>query len=122
MIMRGQDIVAKFGAQSYDLVQCMEALEHVPQEESNDIAKQCLQCARKYAFITSAPITVHFGPQTKAFCDRNSFMGYHGQPNVEILADIGYKIQLIDGYGFDGRAYRIFASWDIERDGPHKFM
>ena len=100
----------------------MEAAEHIPQAESHDVAEQCLRCARKYAFLTSAPIGVHIGPNTQAFLDRNSFMGYYGQPDIEVLMAQGWRIQLVTGYGFDDRACRIFATWDLQRDGAHKFM
>ena len=116
--MSGTDILEKFGADSFDFVQCMEVLEHVTQEDSYTIAKQMLQVARKTAILMSAPVVVHIVPSTQAFLDRNNFMDYKGQPNIESLMELGYKVDLITGYGWgDTIGCRVVATWDIARDG-----
>jgi hypothetical protein len=118
-VMDGDRVLAVFGEQSFDFVQCMETLEHVDQKKAYNIARQMLKIARKYACITSAPICVHIGPNTKEYLDRNLFMGYQGQPDFRGLQKMGYKVWLMGGYGL-GMGMRILASWSLERDGKPK--
>jgi hypothetical protein len=115
----GEVILKTFGENSFDFVQAMECLEHVPQDVSHNIARQVMLCARRYALISCASLGVHIGPNTQAYIDRNKYMPYWGQPNIEYLMSLGYQIKLMTGYGI-GMGCRIFATWDYLVDGPKK--
>ena len=119
LIIGGEKILETFGENSFDFVQAMECLEHVPQALSHEIAKQVMLCARRYALISCASLGVHCGPTTQGYIDRNKFMPYWGQPNIEYLMSLGYNIKLMTGYGI-GMGCRIFATWDYLIDGPKK--
>ena len=92
------DVLATFGENSFDHVQCCETLEHVTEEESTDIARQMAIVTRKTAFITSCGLSHHLGPDNMEKVQVNKYLEYKGQPNIEMLMDLGYQVRLLANY------------------------
>jgi len=110
----GLNAIKHFGKNSFDHVQSLETLEHMTQKEAHQLAQDMYDMSRKTGLLTSAGLCVHLGPQTVAFLDRNPTMMYHGQPNIEVLMEIGYTVRLKTGYGI-GYGCQIHAFFDKSR-------
>lgn len=91
----GQDALKTFGQNSFDYIQCIETMEHIPAKDNIQIAKDMIEMSRKYCFITSAGVGQHLGQETEDIIKVNSNMDYIGQPNIEELMALGYNIRLV---------------------------
>lgn len=92
------DVLATFGENAFDHVQCCETLEHVDEDVATDIANQMTKVTRKTAFITSCGLSHHLGPENMEKVKKNKYLDYRGQPNIEDLIKIGYKVRLLANY------------------------
>jgi hypothetical protein len=97
-IMKGEDILKEFGENSFDFVQCTETLEHTGQEVAYEIASQMTKVCRKQALITSCGLSHHLGPENMAKVKANKYLDYRGQPDIEMLMKLGYKVRLASMY------------------------
>ena len=91
----GQEALAKFGANSFDYIQCIETLEHVPKLDALQIASDMITMSRKFCLITSAGIGQHLGQETTDIIEVNKNMDYIGQPDIEALMQMGYSVRLV---------------------------
>ena len=76
--LSADNVLAHFGANSFDHVQCCETLEHVDEDVATDIAKQMTQVTRKTALITSCGLSHHMGPINMEKCKENKYLEYKG--------------------------------------------
>ena len=103
-ILKGEDILEVFGENSFDHVQCCETLEHLDEDVGLNIAEQMIKVARKTALVTSCGLSHHLGPENMEKVKRNKYLDYKGQPSIEGLLDLGYKVALSGNY-------QIMAGW-----------
>jgi hypothetical protein len=96
IVMRGQDI-NKFG-KMFDHVQCIETLEHVLEADQEEIAGKMKDISRGTCLITCCGLSHHLGDLNKVSVERNKFLDYKGQPDIEMLMDFGYNVRLIGAY------------------------
>jgi hypothetical protein len=96
IVMNGRDI-DKFG-KIFDHVQCIETLEHVLEKEQEEIVRKMRDVSRGTCLITCCGLSHHLGELNKQSVERNLFLDYKGQPNIEMLMDLGYKVKLIGAY------------------------
>jgi SAM-dependent methyltransferase len=73
---------------SFDLVQCLETLEHIP--KNREALEEMCKVARKLVFITSCDEGHHAGPLYDESVRRNPYNAYTGQPLIEDLLDLGF--------------------------------
>ena len=95
IVMKGQDI-DKLG--KFDHVQCIETLEHVVEKDQEAIALKMLMASRGTCLITCCGLGHHLGELNKKSVERNAYLDYKGQPNIEMLMDLGYKVKLVGAY------------------------
>jgi len=100
-----QRLVEAYGAKSFDLVQCMEVLEHVPNPRL--ALEQLVAVARKAVIITSADETQHEGPEQEAIEKVNPGQRYLAQPRVEDLLDLGFEVRVERAHRRQLVAWRI---------------
>lgn len=81
-----------YAENSFDYVQCIETLEHVP--NSRLALEQLKKVAKKAVFITSADETHHEGPEQEAIEKINKFQAYVKQPAVQDLIDLGFEVRV----------------------------
>lgn len=97
-ILDGKKILESFGANSFDHVQCLETLEHVPKGKDLEIARQMKEVTRSTCLITCCGLSHHIGQQIIPQVEKNSHISYKGQPNIEGLMDLGYSVRLLGNY------------------------
>lgn len=97
-VMSGTDILKTFGENSFDHIQCCETMEHMDEDVSLDVATQMIKATRKTALITCCGLSHHLGPLNMTFVRENKYLDYKGQPNIEDLMSLDYKVRLIDNY------------------------
>jgi len=81
-----------YPAKSFDLVQCMETLEHM--HNPIKAVEQMLFVARKAVVITSACIAHHIGPAQEESEKWNPHLKYIAQPKVKGLLDLGMEVRV----------------------------
>lgn len=90
---------------SFDLVQCMEVLEHVAC--TRRALEQLCKVARKLVMISSADEMHHMGPGQEA-CERvNPAQRYIAQPRVADLLELGFTVRV------EETARRQLVAWRI---------
>jgi len=94
----GDEIEDKFSNISFDHVQCAETLEHVDEDLGTEMARQMLKVAKHTVLITSCGLSHHLGQLNMDAVNKNEFLEYKGQPNIESLMDLGYTVRLVDNY------------------------
>jgi len=85
-----QRLTAFYPPKSFDLVQCFEVLEHVP--DSRRALKELCRVARKMVLISSADEMHHQGPEQEAIEKINPAQAYIGQPKVSDLQAFGFDV------------------------------
>lgn len=80
---------------SFDLVQCLECLEHV--EDSRLALEQLIVVARKIVIVSSADEMHHRGPGQEAAEAANVHQRYVGQPAVRDLLELGFTVKVEAG-------------------------
>jgi SAM-dependent methyltransferase len=75
---------------SFDIVQCFEVLEHVP--EPRRALEALCAVARKMVLISSADEMHHQGPEQEAIEKINPAQAYVGQPKVADLVELGFDV------------------------------
>ena len=97
---------------SFDYVQCMEVLEHVP--DTRAALEQLTLVARKLVVITSADEAYHGyddegnfdeGSQQAVWQRRNPYQRYFGQPLVSDLQELGFEVLV------EEKARRQLIAW-----------
>jgi len=96
VVMNGKDI-DRFG-KMFDHVQCIETFEHLTENDQIDIASKMIAVSRNTCLITCCGLGHHLGELNKQSVERNKFLNYKGQPNIELLLGLGYRVNLIEGY------------------------
>ncbi len=96
-----QKLTDHYEPKSFDMVQCLEVLEHVP--NSREALKQLCAVAKKFVLITSAD-EMHHGYSAEGVWDPNSeqaaleklnpSQAYIKQPSVEDLLDLGFEVRV----------------------------
>jgi SAM-dependent methyltransferase len=108
-----------YGAASFDLVQCMEVLEHV--SDSRAALEQLCRVARKLVIITSADERHHGYDEQGRFDEEseqariervNPYQKYVGQPRVSDLQELGFVVRV------EQTARRQLVAWKVIDDGP----
>lgn len=94
----GNAILEKFGKDAFSHVQCIETLEHVGEEIAYSIAKQMIDVTNCSCLITSMGIDHHLGSSNVEALKENEFLEYKGQPDIEMLMDLGYNVRLVNNY------------------------
>ena len=77
-----------FGEKSFDMVQCLETLEHIP--NNRKALEELIRVARKIVFITSCDEGHHAGPLYDESVKHNPYNAYTGQPKIKDLIDLGF--------------------------------
>jgi hypothetical protein len=54
--------------------------------------------SRGTCLITCCGLSHHLGDLNKVSVERNKFLDYKGQPDIEMLMDFGYNVRLIGAY------------------------
>lgn len=97
-VVSATDILNVFGRRSFDHVQCCETMEHMDENVSTNVANQMIKLTRKTVLITCCGLSHHLGPLNMTFVRENKYLDYKGQPNIEDLLNLGYKVKLIANY------------------------
>ena len=97
-VLNASDILKTFGERAFDHVQCIETLEHMDSAAAVDVAAQMLKVSRKTCLITSMGLNHHMGDLNIKAIEKNSFLDYKGQPNIESLMELGYNVRLLGNY------------------------
>jgi len=84
-----------YAEKSFDLVFCMEVLEHIP--ENRKALEQLCKVARKAVVITSADEMHHRGEEQEAIEKVNAFQKFTGQPKVKDMEELGFTVN-VDNY------------------------
>jgi len=95
-----------YEADSFDYVQCVETLEHVP--DTRLALEQLKRVARKAVFITSADEMHHIGPEQEAIEKINQYQAYIEQPKIQDLIDLGFQVRV------EGLEKRQIVAWLIK--------
>lgn len=90
-----QELDKHYKENEFDFVQCMETLEHVP--DNRKALEQLIRVAKKAVFITSADETHHEGEEQLAIEKINQFQKYVKQPSVEDMLELGFQVRVDDG-------------------------
>lgn len=77
---------------SFDMVQCIETLEHVP--NTRKALEELCKVARKFVFITSADETCHQGAEQEKFEALNPYQKYILQPSIDDLKELGFEVHV----------------------------
>lgn len=75
---------------SFDIVQCIETLEHVP--NTRKALEELCKVAKKFVFITSADESHHWGPEQEAIEKINPYQKYILQPSIDDLKELGFEV------------------------------
>lgn len=86
------NLTASYPEKSFDLVQCFECLEHVP--DPRRALEEMIKVARKLVIMTSADEAHHTGPEQDAIEKVNPFQKYIKQPSVADLRDLGFEVRM----------------------------
>ncbi len=81
-----------YGEKSFDLVQCLETLEHIP--DNRAALEEMVKVARKVVFITSCDEGHHAGPLYDESVKRNPYNAYTGQPKIKDLIELGFHVHV----------------------------
>lgn len=95
----------QFADKSFDYVQCLETLEHVP--DTFKALKELCRIARKMVLITSADEMHHVGEEQEAIEKINPNQKYICQPKVADLKKLGFVVN-VDNYN-----QRQLIAWRI---------
>lgn len=88
------DLSARFGEASFDYVQCMEMMEHVPIDRQRRALENLVAVTRQLVVITSADEGQHRGPEQAAIELRNPHQRYVRQPAVDDLRSLGFEVRV----------------------------
>lgn len=100
-----QELTKHYNEKSFDFVQCLETLEHVP--NSRLALEQLVKVAKKIVFITSADEIHHLGPEQEAIEKINKYQTYIKQPSIEDLLDLGFEVRI------EEKQKRQIIAWKI---------
>lgn len=78
-----------YGEKSFDIVNCMEVLEHV--SDTRKALEELCAVARKLVMISSADETHHWGDQYDRICEINPACKYIEQPRISDLVELGFE-------------------------------
>ena len=81
-----------YNENEFDFVQCMETLEHVPNNKT--ALEQLKRVAKKAVFITSSDETHHEGEEQIAIEKINKYQAYIEQPKIQDLLDLGFEVRV----------------------------
>lgn len=98
-------LVDHFGPKSFDLVQCMECLEHIV--DSRTALEQLCAVAKKLAMISSCDEYWHAGPGQEYYESINKYQKYVGQPLVSDLLELGFEVAV------DNHSLRQLLAWKV---------
>lgn len=87
-----QELTKHYPPKSFDLVECCETLEHVP--DTRKALEQLCAVARKMVFITSADESQHWGPEQEAIEKINKNQAYILQPKIDDLLELGFEVRV----------------------------
>lgn len=123
-------LLTHYGEKSFDMVQCLETLEHIPDNRS--ALEEMVKVARKAVFITSCDRGHHQGPLYEESVKRNPYNAYTGQPKIKDLIALGFHVHVehtecrqIIAWKIIGEDYKAkkFAKGTFEplhrKDGPN---
>ncbi len=102
-----QELHKHYSPKSFDLVECCETLEHVP--DSKKALEQLCVVARKMVFITSADESHHRGPEQEAIEKVNKHQAYILQPKIADLIELGFETRVEHLERKQIVAWRIFG-------------
>ena len=94
-----------FGEQSFDVVQCMECLEHV--SDPRKALEQLVKIARKLVVITSADEMHHLGEPQEAMEKINPHCKYLAQPSVKDMEELGFVVRV------EAKYRRQLVAWKV---------
>lgn len=94
-----------YGCKSFDMVQCLEVLEHIP--DSRKALEELCAVARKLVLISSADELHHLGDEQERIEQFNRFQKYVKQPSIDALRDLGFEIRV------DSRSRRQIVAWKV---------
>lgn len=98
-------LTSYYDEKSFDLVQCMEVLEHMPNPLK--ALEQFCEVARKIVVITSADEEHHRGDEQVAIEKINPYQKYVGQPSVDGMRDLGFTVMV------DNLTRRQLIAWKL---------
>ena len=87
-----QELTKHYPEKSFDLVECCETLEHVP--NTRKALEELCKVARKMVFITSADEVQHQGPEQDAIEKVNKSQAYIQQPSIADLRELGFEARV----------------------------
>lgn len=87
-----QELDKFYGENSFDYVQCVETLEHVP--DTKKALEQLKRVARKAVFITSADEMHHVGHEQEEIEKFNKNQAYILQPQPKDMKELGYEVRV----------------------------
>lgn len=81
-----------FPDNSFDHVQCLEMIEHVPTEDHERVIEELKRVTRKTVFLTTSGKAAHVGPEQETIEKVNPYQKYRKIVDRELLLDKGYNI------------------------------
>lgn len=87
-----QELSKHYPLKSYDMVQCMEVLEHVPNPRR--ALEELCKVARKFVLISSADEMHHVGEEQARIEKINVAQKYIKQPSIEDLRELGFVVRV----------------------------
>jgi hypothetical protein len=97
-IISATKLIDAFGKSSFDYVQSIETMEHIPEEEHEDIIQQLVAVSRKFVLLSSMGLSHHCGEGNAKLCRENPFMAYKGQPDIDLLLKYGFVVKIVKRY------------------------
>lgn len=89
-----QFLTKHYAPKSFDMVQCMEVLEHVP--DPRKALEQLCTVARKFVLISSADEEHHRGEEQAHIEQINPVQRYIRQPSVSDLKELGFTVRVAE--------------------------
>jgi SAM-dependent methyltransferase len=87
-----QRLTQFYKPKSFDMVQCMEVLEHVP--NTRKALEELCKVARKFVLISSGDEEHHRGHEQTAIEKVNPAQKYIGQPAISDLRELGFIVRV----------------------------
>lgn len=89
-----EELTKFYPRKSFDMVQCMEVLEHVARPLASIV--QLCEVARKFVLISTTDEESHKGEEQKEIEKINPGQKYIGRPSPEELMQLGFTVRLAE--------------------------
>jgi len=81
-----------FPDDSFDVVQCLETLEHIPPEDHRRVLRELRRVARKLVYVSASGRGQHRGWEQAELEKRNPYARFIAFPKREAFLEEGYRI------------------------------